>query len=201
VAHFIRFKLTMFGFGEKKQKEKWEDFEREALPQLENLFRVARWLVRDREEAEDLVQETFAQALRSFHRYERGTNCRAWLVQIMHHLNSNRRRKLGRLKLVEDPDEAIIGTIPFEPETPPKVTDDDVLAALQRVPQVFREVVLLADVEEYAYREIAEILKIPAGTVMSRLYRGRRLLRVELAGYARNYGIEFREKQKESKEL
>lgn len=64
----------MFGFGEKAQMEKWEDFEREALPQLENLFRVARWLVRDREEAEDLVQETFAQALRSFHRYERGTN-------------------------------------------------------------------------------------------------------------------------------
>ncbi len=179
----------MFGFGKSAEKENWEDFEGEALPHLTDLFRVARWLVRNREEAEDLVQETFAQALKSFHRYERGTNCRAWLTQIMYHLNSNRRRKLGRMKIVEDTEEMIAETIAFEPEIPQKVTDEDVLTALERVPQNFREIVLLADVEEFAYREIAEMLQIPAGTVMSRLHRGRKLLRVELAGFARNYGI------------
>jgi RNA polymerase sigma-70 factor, ECF subfamily len=179
----------MFGFGKNAKKESWEDFENEAVPHLADLFRVARWLVRDHEEAEDLVQETFAQALKSFHRYERGTNCRAWLTQIMYHLNSNRRRKLGRMKIVEDTEEMIAETIAFEPSIPQKVTDEDVLTALERVPQNFREIVLLADVEEFAYREIAEMLQIPAGTVMSRLHRGRKLLRVELAGYARNYGI------------
>jgi RNA polymerase sigma-70 factor, ECF subfamily len=165
----------MFGFGKNAKKESWEDFENEAVPHLADLFRVARWLVRDHEEAEDLVQETFAQALKSFHRYERGTNCRAWLTQIMYHLNSNRRRKLGRMKIVEDTEEMIAETIAFEPSIPQKVTDEDVLTALERVPQNFRE--------------IAEMLQIPAGTVMSRLHRGRKLLRVELAGYARNYGI------------
>lgn len=177
----------MFGFGKSTEKENWEDFENEALPHLEGLFRTARWLVRDREEAEDLAQETFAQALKSFHRYERGTNCRAWLTQIMYHLNSNRKRKLGRMKIVEDTEEMIAETVAFEPEIPQKVTDEEVLAALERVPQSFREIVILADVEEFAYREIAEMLKIPAGTVMSRLHRGRKMLRVELVGYAQNY--------------
>lgn len=179
----------MFGLGKKAEKENWNDFESEALPHLENLFRIARWLVRDREEAEDLVQETFAQALKSFHRYERGTNCRAWLTQIMYHLNSNRRRKLGRMKIVEDTEEMIAETVAFEPSIPQKVTDEEVLTALEKVPPAFREIILLADVEEFAYREIAEMLKIPAGTVMSRLHRGRKLLRIELAAYARNYGI------------
>lgn len=179
----------MFGFGKIAEKKNWEDFENEALPHLADLFRVARWLVRDREEAEDLVQETFAQALKSFHRYERGTNCRAWLTQIMYHLNGNRRRRLGRMKIVEDTEEMIAETIAFEPSIPQKITDEDVLAALKQIPQNFREIVILADVEEFAYREIAEMLQIPAGTVMSRLHRGRKLLRVELAGYARNYGI------------
>lgn len=179
----------MFGFGKKAKRQEWQEFEDEALPHLEDLFRIARWLVRDISEAEDLVQETFAQALRSFHRYEQGTNCRAWLTTIMYHLNSKRRMKLGRLRLVEDKEEMIAETIAFEPEIPQSITDEDVLAALERVPQSFREIVLLADVEEFAYREIAEMLEIPAGTVMSRLHRGRKILRVELAVYARNYGI------------
>lgn len=177
----------MFGFGKSTEKENWEDFEKEALPHLENLFRTARWLVRDREEAEDLAQETFAQALKSFHRYERGTNCRAWLTQILYHLNSNRKRKLGRMKIVEDTEEMIAETVAFEPEIPQNVTDEEVLAALEKVPQSFREIVILADVEEFAYREIAEMLQIPAGTVMSRLHRGRKMLRVELVEYAQNY--------------
>ncbi len=179
----------MFGFGKKAEKESWDDFESEAVPHMSDLYRIARWLVRDTEEAEDLVQETLSQALKSFHRYERGTNCKAWMTKIMYHLNGKRLRKLSRVRLVEDTEERIAETIAFEPEIPQAITDDEVLAALERVPDSFRQIVILADVEEFAYREIAEMLQIPAGTVMSRLHRGRKILIVELAGYAREYGI------------
>lgn len=179
----------MFGFGKSNKKSGWEDFENEALPWMESLYRTARWLVGNETEAEDLVQETFAQALNSFHRYERGTNCRAWLMKIMENLNHKRWRKLGQLKLVADTEEIIAETIAFEPPTPQNVTDDEVLYALGKIPAQFRKVVLMADVEDFAYREIADILQIPIGTVMSRLHRGRKLLRAELAVYAKHYGF------------
>lgn len=156
---------------------------------MSDLYRIAYWLVRNREEAEDLVQETLSQALRSFHRYERGTNCRAWMTRIMYNVNGKRLRKLGRLKLVEDTDEMIAETIAFEPSIDRHLTDEGVIAAVKKLPDVFRHVVLLADVEEFSYREIAEMIQIPAGTVMSRLHRGRKLLRIELAGFARDYGL------------
>jgi RNA polymerase sigma-70 factor, ECF subfamily len=179
----------MFGFGKSNRKSIWEDFENEALPHLESLYRVARWMVGNEAEAEDLVQETLTQALNSFHRYERGTNCRAWLMKIMDNLRHKRWRKLGQLKLVADTEEKIAETIAFEPPTPQNITDQEVLIALEKIPAQFRQVVLMADVEDFAYREIAEILQIPAGTVMSRLHRGRKLLRAELAVYAKNFGI------------
>ena len=185
----------MFGFGKTISKESWENFEREALPHSEDLYRVAMWMVRDVEEAQDLAQETLMQALRSFHRYEIGTNCKAWLMTIMSHINSKRKMKLGRLQLVEDTEERIAETIAFEPSIPQNITDEDVLEALRRVPLQFSQVVVLADVEEFAYKEIAQILGVPIGTVMSRLHRGRKLLRVELAGYARNYGIGIENKE------
>lgn len=179
----------MFGFGHQEEKQNWEGFEDEALPHLPDLYRIARWMVRDQTEAEDLVQETLSQALKSFHRYERGTNCRAWMTKIMYHVNGKRLRKLGRMKLVEDTEEMIAETVAFEPSIPDTLTDEDVIAAVSRVAESFRQVVLLADVEEFSYREIADMLQIPIGTVMSRLHRGRKLLRVEIAGYARDYGI------------
>ena len=179
----------MFGLGQTKE-EKWRTFEEEALPHLADLFRVAVWLVRNSAEAEDLVQETFTEALKSFHRYEVGTNCKAWMTTIMYHLNSKRKRKLGRMQIVEDADEMLADTLVFEPPVSQKITDEDVLTALEKVPPVFREVILLADVEEFAYREIAEILAVPIGTVMSRLHRGRKILRGELTGFAREYGID-----------
>jgi RNA polymerase sigma-70 factor (ECF subfamily) len=179
----------MFGFGQSTEKENWEDFENEALPHMPAIFRVARWLLRGSDEAEDLVQETMSEALRSFHRYERGTNCRAWMTKILYNVNGKRIRKLGKLKIVGDTEEMIAKTVAFEPSIPQNVRDEDVLAALEKIPASFREIVILADVEEFSYREIADLLQIPAGTVMSRLHRGRKLLRVELAGYARNYGL------------
>lgn len=179
----------MFGLANRKDEELWEGFEQEAIPHTADLYRIAYWLVRNREEAEDLVQETLSQAMRSFHRYERGTNCRAWMTRIMYNLNGKRLRKLGRLKLVEDTEEMIAETVAFEPSIERHLTDDEVIGALKRIPDTFRQVVLLTDVEEFSYREVAEMLQIPAGTVMSRLHRGRKLLRIELAGFARDYGL------------
>lgn len=183
------FKLTRHA----ERERDWEAFEAEALPHMPALFRVAMWLAHERAAAEDLVQETFAQALASFHRYEKGTNCRAWLVKIMYHMNGKRLRGGSRLRLVSDTEERIAETVAYEPPTPQGVSDEDVLAALARLPQQFQEAVVLSDVEEMSYREIADALRIPVGTVMSRLHRGRKLLRAELARYADEHGFGRRE--------
>ena len=158
----------------------WAAFEAEALPHVDRLFRLAMWFERNRSEAEDLVQETMMQALQSFHRFQPGTNCHAWLATILQHVRSNRRRARFRSPLVEDPDDGIAQTIPFVPPLPQQLTDDDILDALRKIPAPFQEVVVLCDVEELTYREIAEALNIPMGTVMSRLHRARAQLRSEL---------------------
>jgi RNA polymerase sigma-70 factor (ECF subfamily) len=174
--------------GSGPMESDWEAFEREALPHADRLFRFALWLVRDRTEAEDLVQETMSQALASFHRYELGTNCRAWLMSILQHVRSNRWRAKSREPLVSDPEERFARALPFVPPVPQELTDEDLLAALQRIPQQYQEVILLCDVQELSYKEIASTLGIPMGTVMSRLHRGRDLLRTELAGYRATLG-------------
>ena len=178
----------MFGFPrEKRRLEDWASFESEALPFHADLYRLAKWLLRNQAEAEDLVQETFVEALRSFHRFEQGTNCRAWLVKIMYHLLSKRRRESNRLRVVGDVDEQIAGTV--EPAASGDLAGEEVLNALKRLPQHYQEVVILSDVEDLNYKEIADALSIPIGTVMSRLSRGRSLLRSELGNYARSLGI------------
>jgi RNA polymerase sigma-70 factor (ECF subfamily) len=136
-----------------------------------------------------LTQETFAQALKSFHRYTPDTNCRAWLVTILYHLNSKRRHRLGQLKLVEDTEEQIAETVAFVPSVPEELKDEEILQALEKLPKAFRDVVLLTDVEEFSYKEVAEFMQVPIGTVMSRLHRGRKLLRQQLTGCARNFGL------------
>ncbi len=184
----------MFGFSrEKRRLEDWASFESEALPFHVDLYRLAKWLLRNQAEAEDLVQETFVEALRSFHRFEKGTNCRAWLIKIMYHLLSKRRRQTSRLQLVGDPDEQIAETVPAPPTSSHDVVEGEVLNALQRLPQHYQEVVILSDVEDMSYKEIADALSIPTGTVMSRLNRGRSLLRSELGDYARSMGIGIKE--------
>lgn len=159
----------------------WAAFEAEALPHLDRLFRLAMWFERNRSDAEDLVQETMMQALQSFHRFRPGTNCRAWLATILQNVRSNRRRAHGRSPLVDDPDDRIGLAIPFVPPVPQELTDEELLGALGRIPVLFQEVIVLCDVEELTYKEIADALAIPVGTVMSRLHRGRALLRAELA--------------------
>lgn len=159
----------------------WAGFESEALPHLDRLFRLAMWLERDRQVAEDLVQDTLIQALKSFHRYTPGSNCRAWLVTILHHLRSNRRRAAFRQREVQEVDDSLAETVAFVPAVPQALTDEDVLAALRGIPEPYQDIIVLCDVEDMTYKEIAQALSIPIGTVMSRLHRGRAALREQLA--------------------
>ncbi|HUU32690.1 MAG TPA: sigma-70 family RNA polymerase sigma factor [Vicinamibacterales bacterium] len=159
----------------------WSAFETEAMPHVDRLFRLAMWWERDRGAAEDLVQDTLVQALKSFHRFTPGTNCRAWLATILRHVRSNKRRAQFREPLVDDPDDRIAETVPFVPAVPERITDEDMLMALRGIPELYQDIILLCDVEEFSYKDIAQALGIPMGTVMSRLHRGRGLLRQALA--------------------
>lgn len=184
----------MIAFGNRRiererQQEEWAGFEAEVLPHTGDLFRIAMWLMKNRAVAEDLVQETLTQALESFHRYETGTNVRAWLLTIMYRVRGRQQRAAERFRLVDNAEERIAESIAFEPSIAPGLTDEEVLAALERLPPQFREAVVLSDVEELSYKEIAEVLRIPKGTVMSRLNRGRKLLRAELTVFANTIGI------------
>ncbi len=181
--------------GKSEKESLWKDFEQEAMPYSADLFRVAMFLKRERDAAEDLVQETLVQALKSFHRYETGTNCKAWLTTIMYHTHYKQLRKQTNLHLIADTEEKIAETIAFEAPIPQQITDEDVLRALEKVPQNFKEIVVLCDVEGFAYKEVSSFLGIPIGTVMSRLHRGRKVLRGELAVFARNYGIKTDESE------
>jgi RNA polymerase sigma-70 factor (ECF subfamily) len=190
----------VFGFPrEKRRLEDWASFESEALPFHADLYRLAKWLLRNQAEAEDLVQETFVEALRSFHRFEKGTNCRAWLIKIMYHLLSKRRREVNRSRVVGDVDEQIAETVAIAPAPSSNLAGEEVLSALKRLPQHYQEVVILSDVEDLSYKEIADALSIPTGTVMSRLSRARSLLRSELGDYARSLGIGIRKETSGSK--
>ena len=168
-----------------------EEFEAAAMPHLNDIFRTAVNLLRDRTEAEDLTQEVYYQAWKSFHRFEPGTNCRAWLFRILFNRMHQQRRKWFQLRTVKEP-EILEQTLAYEPPVPDTIRDEDILAALRDLQPDYREVVLLADVEEFAYKEIASMLEIPVGTVMSRLSRGRKALRQRLAGAAGEFGIKPR---------
>jgi len=157
-------------------------FEAEALPHMNDLFRAAASMLRNREEAEDAVQEAYLVAWKSFHRFTPGTNCRAWLFQILFNVVRHRRQKwFTTLRWLGEQAPNLEETLVYEPPVPENLTDEDVLEAFQKVPAAFSEVVMLADVQEFSYKEIAEALGIPIGTVMSRLSRGRRQLRAFLA--------------------
>lgn len=159
------------------------------MPHLNDLYRTALRMTGDRGHAEDLVQEVYLQAWRSFEHFEAGTNCRAWLYKILFHCVSHHRRKLFRFPLLKQNEEFLEVNLVQPPPSAEKITDEEILSALDAISSEFRAVVLLVDVEEFAYKEVAEILGVPIGTVMSRLSRGRGLLRKRLAEVARSYGI------------
>jgi len=160
------------------------------MPHLNDLFRTALRVIGDRSVAEDLVQETFLQAWKSFHRFEMGTNCRAWLFKILLNVVHHHRRRWYNSRTTIDTDDLLEDTVPYEAPIPQHLSDEEVLAALEAIPSQYREVILLADVEEFSYKEIATALGIPVGTVMSRLSRGRRLLRKGLKEFAVRYRLD-----------
>lgn len=167
-----------------------EIFEAEAMLHLNDLFRTAKRLTMNETQAEDLVQETFMQAWKSFGQYEPGTNCRAWLYKILFNkFDHHRRKNYTQSKYFQDVDDLVFLNAAYNAPVSEYLTDEQVLSALDKLPLHYREVVLLCDVHEFDYKEAAEILQIPIGTVMSRLSRGRMQLRKSLAGVAAEYGI------------
>src|SRR5713101_3301352 len=173
-----------------------QEFEEIALVHLEELYRGALRLTRNRQQAEDLVQDAMVRAFRSFDQFRVGTNCRAWLFKIMRNVFLNqirREREIPRedeffeQRALEHPAGAGSADTPEE-EFLQTVVHGDVDRALRGLPERFREVVVLCDIEGFTYREAAEALECPIGTVMSRLSRGRRLLRGALEAFARERG-------------
>ncbi len=165
------------------------DFEAAALPHLNEIYRTAARLLGDAARADDVVQDVFLQAWKSFDRFEPGTNCRAWLFKILFHSMNHYRRKWLGFRLVRESEEVLEQAVAAPPPPAAQVTDQEMLRALAAIPREFRAAVLLIDVEEFTYKEAAGILNVPIGTVMSRLSRGRKLLREKLAGMAYSYGI------------
>jgi RNA polymerase sigma-70 factor (ECF subfamily) len=172
-----------------RDQSRTSDFETAAMPHLNDLYRAAARMVGDRTRADDVIQDVYLQAWKSFDQFEMGTNCRAWLFRILFNSVHHYRRKWFNARMVKDAEDVLdLAEAPPGP-LPEKLSDKDILAALDRIPADFRAVVLLADVEEFSYKEVATILSVPIGTVMSRLSRARKLLRQQLSGVAAGYGI------------
>lgn len=150
---------------------------------------MAARLLGDTTKAEDAVQETYLQAWKSFARFEPGTNCRAWLFKILVNTVHHHRRSWFNLRRVKESEEILEQTAAAAAPVPERIAQREILRALDRLPADYRAAVLLADVEEFSYKEISGLLEVPIGTVMSRLSRGRKMLRAELSELARAYGI------------
>ncbi|MFB6345278.1 MAG: sigma-70 family RNA polymerase sigma factor [bacterium] len=183
------------------EEEKQEVFGEEALPHLNALYNYARSISHSKQDAEDLVQETFMRAYRYFHQYTPGTNCKAWLFTILRNLYNTNYKQYKKTPdqvhyeaeeeiyeqivnedltaVIKDPEEEF-----FE-----NILPDEIVNAIEDLPEKYRSCIVLSDVEDFSYKEISEILDVPIGTVMSRLHRGRNILKKKLVNYAKDKGI------------
>lgn len=199
--------MDITGTEKSKTGEKIALFEENALPHMDSLYRTALRLTHNEKDAEDLVQETFLRAFKSFHQFQLGTNCKAWLFKIMTnlHINDYQKRSKRPTKMsfdeIEDfylynkiSDQAASSSVKdVEEQVLEGLLDSEVKEAIESLPYEFRITVILADIEGFRYKEIADILNCPIGTVRSRLSRGRRILEKHLWDYAKNSSF-FREK-------
>jgi RNA polymerase sigma-70 factor (ECF subfamily) len=182
-------------------------FERDALVFMDQLYAAALRYTKNPEDARDLVQDTYLKAFNSFHQFEEGTNLRAWLYRVLTTTFINTYRKdqrrpqlasgeLEDWQLAEAQSHTSDLGKSAEMEALENLPDSDIKRALQEIPEEFRIAVYLADVEGFSYKEIADIVEVPAGTIMSRLHRGRKLLREKLADYAKELGYSTENKKK-----
>jgi RNA polymerase sigma-70 factor (ECF subfamily) len=182
----------------RQEIRKQQDFNEEIIPHLDALYNFGLRLTSDPNDAEDLVQDTIVKAYRFFSSYEKGTNAKAWLFRILKNSYINNYRKKSKKPQEVDYDEvaSFYETIradrtessDLEDKMFRELIDDDLTSALEKIPEDFRTVVLLCDVEDFTYEEIANMLDVPIGTIRSRLHRGRNLLKTQLMEYASNRG-------------
>lgn len=176
--------------------EQYQDFQQEALVHTDALYRYARRLTNDAREGEDLLQETFLRALRFWHQYQKGTNCKAWLFRIMRNLSINRAQSKARNPVSDSLEDTEEWSLYGKLQDPESLRDDspekrffeqnwskEIVDAMAKLPEEYRSAIILCDVEGFAYQEIADILDIPIGTVRSRLNRARNRLQQMLLGY------------------
>lgn len=184
----------------REEKQKQKDFEEEIIPHLDAMYNFGLRLTSDPSDAEDLVQDTIVKAFRFFSSYEKGTNAKAWLFRILKNSYINNYRKQSKQPNQVDYDEVSsfyetiraerTDTSDLEDKMFRDLIDDDISKALDEIPEDFRTVVLLCDIEDFTYEEIANMLDVPIGTIRSRLHRGRNLLKSQLMEYAKDRGYQ-----------
>ncbi len=190
---------TTITLNEKELQQRYVEFEKEAVPHLDAVYNFALRMTGDEDDADDLVQETYLKAFRFFDKFENGTNCKAWLFRILKNSFINDYRKTTKEPNKVDYDDIQnfyenikadeVETQHYEEDAFSNLLDDEISKAISELPEDFRTVVILSDIEGFTYEEIADFVDIPVGTVRSRLHRARKMLYVQLFDYAKDKGF------------